>query len=195
MKRRSGKRKTLVIDASVIFASKDSNAREASNCFNFLETVRKCKHKIIITPELDAEIIRRRNQSKKSKPLSNLVNWLSIMEKNGRVIRKRVVDTVGLRKKIRSSADKEILCKLRNYQNDEDVHLLEAALQTHKIVASLDDNARKCFASVCQQVRDIKDIMWVNPKEETEMCCDWLNNGAPVQRKHKLYSFRFIADR
>ncbi len=190
MSRRSRKRKTLVIDASVICASKDSNARQASICFNFLETVRKCRHRVIFSPELDNELTRR---EKKKKISECSLSWRAAMFRAGLVDKRRITVMENLRSEIRSTKAGVTLCN--SMHADEDVHLLEAALQTHKIVASMDDNARKCFASVCRQVRDIRDIMWVNHKDESEICCEWLKKGSPVERKHKLNAYRYTAER
>ena len=74
-------------------------------------------------------------------------------------------------------------------QQDEifkDVHLLEAALATDKIVASMDNNARDAYAHVSQQIGEIRDILWVNPETEEDSCVGWLDRGAPVEPERQL---------
>ena len=74
-------------------------------------------------------------------------------------------------------------------QQDEifkDVHLLEAALATDKIVASMDKEARDSYACVCQQIGEIRDIVWVNPETEEDSCTGWLKKGAPTESERKL---------
>ena len=94
---------------------------------------------------------------------------------------------------IQDSYNKDLRDKLSRVAPDEqqeeilkDAHLLEAALATDKIVASMDKEARDSYACVCQQIGEIRDIMWVNPEIEKNSCTGWLKKGAPVEPERQL---------
>ncbi|HEV2689742.1 MAG TPA: hypothetical protein VGV35_14365 [Bryobacteraceae bacterium] len=63
----------------------------------------------------------------------------------------------------------------------KDLHLVEAALGAEDIVVSMDENARMLFA-----VRELREIMWVNPVREPQRVLDWLEQGAPTVDEWKL---------
>ena len=69
---------------------------------------------------------------------------------------------------------------------NKDIHLLEAALATDKIVASKEVEAHDLFEDVCSRVGEIRDVMWVNPVVEEESCIVWLKQGAPVELERQL---------
>jgi len=60
----------------------------------------------------------------------------------------------------------------------KDLHLVEAALVTDKIVISLDDRARTELA-----VQAAADVMWVHPVDEGGHVIYWLRNGAAPVRE------------
>ena len=68
----------------------------------------------------------------------------------------------------------------------KDAHLLEAALVTDKIVASMDREARDTYASACHHIGEIRDIMWINPETEEDSCTGWLKQGAPIEPERQL---------
>ena len=63
----------------------------------------------------------------------------------------------------------------------KDLHLVEAALATDKIVVSLDDRAHGDL-----RVEATRDIIWVNAVKEGGHAVYWLRNGAPVVEAWKL---------
>lgn len=68
----------------------------------------------------------------------------------------------------------------------KDIHLLEGALATDKIVASRNDSERDLFRLVSSRIGEIQEIMWVNPDAESQYCLDWLKRGACVDPKRQL---------
>ena len=68
----------------------------------------------------------------------------------------------------------------------KDVHLLEGALETDKIVASRNETERILFSQISNQIEKIREIMWVNPDTDMEYCLDWLKRGAPVEEHRQL---------
>ncbi|HTX75328.1 MAG TPA: hypothetical protein VMD29_03905 [Terracidiphilus sp.] len=63
----------------------------------------------------------------------------------------------------------------------KDLHLIEAALQTDRIVVSLDQRAREELA-----VQAAADVMWVDPVDEGGHVIYWLNKGAEPFEEWKL---------
>ena len=63
----------------------------------------------------------------------------------------------------------------------KDLHLIEAALATDKIVISLDDTARAELS-----VPAAADVMWIHPVDEGGRVMYWLNKGAGVVDEWKL---------
>ena len=60
----------------------------------------------------------------------------------------------------------------------KDLHLIEAAVTTDRIVVSLDDSARSIFHDVSRDVPEIGGIAWINPDTLGEDGREWLENGA-----------------
>ncbi|WP_289407622.1 hypothetical protein [Bacillus pumilus] len=56
----------------------------------------------------------------------------------------------------------------------KDIHLLEAAILTDKIIFSLDDKARNNFNHLYNCVSGITDVCWLNPSIEQEEVTEWL---------------------
>ena len=71
----------------------------------------------------------------------------------------------------------------------KDIHLVEAALETDKTVISMDETARLCFHEVAQKIAVFKQIVWVNPSKDDELCIEWLQNGAE-REKERLLGYR-----
>jgi hypothetical protein len=80
-----------------------------------------------------------------------------------------------------SKTDREAMLK--------DLCLIEAAIATDETVASLDDAARRLFAAASSTVQALRDIVWVNPDRPEETPIEWVNDGAPSERKRKLADY------
>jgi hypothetical protein len=66
----------------------------------------------------------------------------------------------------------------------KDIHLIQSALAADKVVISLDDNARRAFAGLTNDIRILKEIVWVNPQDSDFNA--WLADGAKADLKKKL---------
>ncbi len=60
----------------------------------------------------------------------------------------------------------------------KDMHLVEAALATDGIVASLDENAHAAFHEATTAVRELATLVWVNPDSQHATTTRWLEDGA-----------------
>ncbi len=68
----------------------------------------------------------------------------------------------------------------------KDCLLIEAALATDQTIISLDEIVRELFALASPRVRELREIVWVNPDNVDEQPVKWLGRGAKPERKRKL---------
>ena len=169
--------KFLVIDASVLKASGDENATypTSKHCYQFLQNVLEICHRAVLTRSLETEWNNHKSRFGQA--------WRGKMERKGKLVRIKSLEDSDLRAKIYMTDS-----FLANYMAD--IHLIEAALATDKIVISLDDNtARRFFALAAQGVEELselKAIAWVNPDKSDESPIEWLKNGANAEPERML---------
>ncbi|MBV9231712.1 MAG: hypothetical protein JOZ18_20555 [Chloroflexi bacterium] len=95
---------------------------------------------------------------------------------------------------IDAPADEELRLKVQQATSSEkksaamlkDIHLLEAALKTDKVVVSMDETVRQCFRETTQAIGTLKHIAWVNPCKDEDAALDWLHNGALSEKERLL---------
>ena len=68
----------------------------------------------------------------------------------------------------------------------KDCHLLEAAIATDNIIISLDEKARNPFDKAAKSIKELQEIMWVNPDKPEENTLIWLENGAAKEKQRQL---------
>ena len=163
----------LVIDADVARSAGTSDHPVSVACRQFLETVRDVRHHVVMTKTILDEW--RRHQS----GLSD--EWLAQMYANGRVHSHDAEHDEGLRRRIAAAVPDN-----RQQAAEKDVHLIEAALGTDRLVASQDERARGIFRSASESVHELKPIVWVNPKLPAGDAIRWLRNGAPSEAHRRL---------
>lgn len=171
--------KRLVIDASVAQAAGGRENPTSKNCTDFLETVREAEHLLVMTPDIFVE-------------WQNHASFFASTWRAAMVARKKAVllraDQV-INPTLREKIDRlEVTDKSRS-EMLKDVHLLEAAIFTDKIVSSLNSVDKKRFALACDQIIEIADILWVNPNMPEEKCIEWLQSGASPD-KHRQLGYR-----
>ncbi|MBP8972476.1 MAG: hypothetical protein KBH93_01260 [Anaerolineae bacterium] len=171
--------KNLVIDADIARSAggKGAVAPVPIQCRSFLDEVRKTGHKMVITPDISTEW--KKHASRYSQ------TWRVSMQSRGQII------SVGYNDRI----ENEVLRgEIREYSPDpngceamlKDVHLIEAALATHRIISSRDERARRLFGEISKPISLIRQIVWVNPTVEAKDCISWLGRGAPADRERQL---------
>lgn len=160
-------RKKLVIDASIANSAGKTEHPISKSCRNTLDCVLQCGYLIVMTPDIFTEW--KNNTSKFS------IVWLSSMVARKKVFRIKIEQNSLLRERLEdmdfSEKNKNAVIK--------DVHLVEAALETDKIVISGDDMARNLFRSASRSIGEIKQIIWVNPIHDDEKVVVWLESGTP----------------
>jgi hypothetical protein len=96
--------------------------------------------------------------------------WLADMRSRG-----KVEDIADLRnEELRAEAPGTVSAQ-------KDLHLVEAALVTDRIVISLDDRARTELS-----VPAAAEVMWVHPVDEGGRVIYWLRSGAALVKEWKL---------
>jgi predicted nucleic acid-binding protein len=68
----------------------------------------------------------------------------------------------------------------------KDAHLVEAALQTDRVVISRDEIVRSLFRQCCPKVSQIRNVLWANPENEAEQVAHWLKGGAKEESARRL---------
>ena len=68
----------------------------------------------------------------------------------------------------------------------KDAHLIEAALETDLRVVSLDETARGLLRRAAQNVKPLKQVLWVNPTKDQEHTIEWLEGGAKDDQARQL---------
>lgn len=169
--------KLIVIDACVAASASSKETPVSTVCKGLLEEFLKTKNKLVFNKQLKEEW--------KNHPSIISLKILSSLRSRGRII--EIQDQDG----IQQIRDKII--RIRDTQRIEailkDLHLIEAALFTDKIIISLDKKARNNFVSILNEVNEISDINWLNPVIEPEGILSWLVNGAIYEDKRALKNY------
>ena len=163
----------LVIDADVVHSAGETEHPISSACRKFLETVLDARHHVVMTDAILEEW--RRHMSRYSR------RWRRRMYGRRLVIQIEVNEDEILRGRIDAAVhrdQKAIVAK--------DVHLIEAAIATDRLVTSKDESVRGVFKGASDQVSDLKQIVWVNPTRDEETPIDWLRNGAKAEAHRML---------
>lgn len=165
----------LVIDADVVHSAGETEHPVSSACRRFLETVLDVGHHVVMTDAILAE-------------------WHDHMSKYSRRWRRRMY---GRRRVYRIEMETERDNNLRNRIDqtvhrdqkaiaEKDVHLIEAAIATDRLVTSQDESARRVFKDASDRVVELKQIVWVNPTCNKEKPIEWLENGARAEAHRML---------
>lgn len=147
-----------MVDASIGAAAGLTDFPTSLRSREFLMEVLKISHRVVMAREWD------NHQTRFS------ARWRAEMRSRRKIVDLEATENAEVRNQVRSSA--AVL---------KDLHLIEAALATDRIVVSLDERARREFA-----VDASKDIVWVNAVLEGGHALYWLRNGAPDKEEWKL---------
>ena len=166
----------LVIDASVARAAGGEEATfpTSKHCRDFLKAILTICHRMVMTPEIQDEW--RTHQSRFTS------TWRRSMESRKKVVRVPTSAHDQLYGKIR-----RVVMRDQDYETmQKDFCLIDAALETDRIVISLDEVARWLFATTSQSVGELASVMWINPDKMVEQSITWLEHGAKSGRVHRL---------
>ena len=166
--------KKFIVDACLALdaGSKDPPAERAARVRLFLTALFKTPHFVGFTKELEQE------WRKHSARFATL--WLRTMRSKGRVLRLSPQPIANLRDRTLATAASGNIYDAM----EKDWHLVEAALDTDRKIASSDDKARNYYANAAASVRRLRPIVWVNPA--TEDLADWVVNADPEGAEKRL---------
>jgi hypothetical protein len=111
-------------------------------------------------------------------------SWRASMKARG-----KMVDAEHAKGKKVSSRIKH-LCRTLNPGNSrelkKDIPLIETALATDCIIISCDNDARKLYDQLAQEMDVLKSVVWVHPGEQIRDLILWLRNGARPEDQKQL---------
>ncbi|MED4954758.1 hypothetical protein ABEO75_23505 [Paenibacillus macerans] len=166
--------KSVVIDACIAKSASEREHPISSNCREFLETIRTSDCKIVFNKELLDEW--NKHQSLYTK------RWRASM-----VARKRV-------QIIKDSRNNELRDTIvLVIQNEKvriavmkDVHLVEVASYSDKIIFSKDNTMRRLLGELSSKINCFQEILWLDPSNEKEGIVEWLKEGAKINKEFTL---------
>jgi len=173
----------LVVDCSVMRATGGPESKHPTGvgCRSFLEGIREHGHRLVITDAIVAEWNKYRRLRKFS---AFAIRWQTEMSIKKRVDRLDVGPDKGLRDEIAEAAADPNVAVLM----DEDAHLIEAALASDRLVASL-DKVRAHFGKIVPAIPRLGVVVWVDPSRQEEVCVDWLRQGAKSEASRMLKNY------
>ncbi|MGJ7920935.1 hypothetical protein [Neobacillus sp. LXY-4] len=167
----------LVVDACVATSASTKQIPVSKICKNILDEVLKSTHKLVFNQQLQKEWFDH--------PSKLGIMIFSSMKSRGRIIK---IDESG---EISHLKEKVLVIKDRSRVPAimKDMHLIEAALLSDKIIISLDKKARNNFCSILNDVQEISVVNWLNPEEPNENIFLWFSNGANYEESRALRNF------
>ncbi len=172
----------LVIDASVASGADDRSPRQTTRvaCADFLFAVRDLGHLAVFNDRLREEWEGHGRTHGAASDFA--LSWLTSMQSKGRV-RRSSLERPDLRWRIPNAAGHHEDVKTM----EDDFHLIEAALDTDRRVASRDDKARTAFKQASAKgLVELAPVLWVNPASPSEAAIGWLEQGAPDEPARRL---------
>ena len=158
----------LVVDTNVARAASETKKPISDACRRVMETMLSEQHKVVLSATQFQEW--QKHQSLYSK------GWLARMKsrKLWHVLAPEPDSGLAARaKKIACTAEvrQEIV---------KDLHLLENALATDKVVLSMETNVFRLFSEHKKVLKVPEPVAWVNPTDDIEACVAWIAGGAEV---------------
>lgn len=162
------KSKILVIDASIARAAgqRDSVNPIAMATRDILNNILNICHKIAMDNNIRKEWDNHQSLFARK--------WLATMKAKKKMIVCKEIQS----DKLASDISKRITGKKENIVQ-KDLHLIEAALATDKIIISLDNKTKDILSEISANIQALRSICWVNPiSVNTVKVISWLENGA-----------------
>lgn len=171
--------KNIVIDASIARScgAEGSTYPTSKNCRDFLNTIYEKSHKQVISPEILLEWKKHRS--------GYSLKWQRQMFSKRLIHKIEDTEILGFEDRIKEFANPPLSLNAML----KDCLLVKAAINTDKIVASLDEKSRKPFSTTSHFVSELKKITWVNPNVTSENVIQWLIDGAKDENKRFLENY------
>ena len=163
----------LVIDADVLQSAGESEHPISSTCRKYLEAVLLIGHHAVMSEAINEEWGRHRSRYS--------LKWLTRMYGKKQVNRNEIEPDEDLRERIDMAATPKQKATITR-----DVHLIEAAVATDRLISSRDETARRAFKIASNGIKEIGEIVWVNPTRACEKPIEWLQDGAKAESRRCL---------
>jgi|TARA_B110000211_G_C14051667_1_gene541498 hypothetical protein len=165
---------SIVVDADIARASGTSEHPVSSGSRALLDNVSKNGHKLAICPTMMSEWKKHKSIFAKK--------WLASMVAKKKVLfikpAKQTNDLI-----IRNLTDSK---KITIATKDE--HLIDAALETDRVIASNDDIARNVFCDLSTSCGDIRNIKWFNSISDKSFIDTYLSTQCFVPQNYYIVS-------
>ncbi|MEX5353671.1 hypothetical protein WCE02_20235 [Pseudomonas juntendi] len=163
---------SLVIDADIARSSGETEHPISSGSRRLLEAVSISGHKLALCPTLRAEW--RKHQSRFA------IKWLASMYARKKIssINPQPEIATHILENIPDGKEKKIALK--------DCHLLDAAFNTGKIIASNDATARSAFCNIATSKKEICTISWFNALDDLDTFTNKALTGKIIPKKFYL---------
>ncbi|MEX0716424.1 MAG: hypothetical protein WD066_07555 [Planctomycetaceae bacterium] len=168
----------IVVDTDIAHAAGESGDARSIACRRFLEVMRDVRHHLATSREVFDEY--REHQSRFFK------KWLRSMF--SRKLHARVEP--GSVEDIRTALEQLDVLSRDRQATIKDLHVVATAFEADRLVASMDETARRCFSAATVTAARLKEIAWVNPTLEADEPVEWLEAGAKNEHFRRLESGR-----
>lgn len=185
--------KRLVVDASVARSAggppevgaslrplgpdASPGALHSRQCRKILRLILKICHRLVWTRPISDEWKKHASRFSRT--------WRTAMLQKDKIVVLEVPADDALREGIDEAAKYES----HRAAMQKDRHLIEAALEADQAVISLNEADRKRFASACDAIPILKNVVWVNPDRVDDNCEQWLKSGANTDAPLRLRNY------
>ena len=152
----------MVIDADVARSAGETKHPVSRSCRQFLDAVTEYRHRVVMTPQIQQEWCEHASRY--------TYRWLRRMNAKRPVHRCTVAGNDPIRQRVAA-----VLPDAGN------LHLLEAAIATDRLVASQDERAHAAFRRVSGKIREIQGVVWFIPHTRKKR----RSTGAVAERSRK----------
>lgn len=165
--------RNLVVDANIAKAAGQAVHPISSSCRSVLEEIRRVCHHVVMDNRLSKEW--KKHQSMYAKM------WLASMISKRKVNRIPSGDLPSLAMEIEESD----IATHHIRAAKKDIHIVELALKTDRLILSMDERAKLAFSEVARTSRKIRKLNWVNPIDDNVI--SWIREGARSSSEYELF--------
>lgn len=164
----------FIVDADVARSAGLSEHPVSSGSRYLLESISKKGHKAAMCPKLLQEWKQHKSLFSK--------RWLASMiaKKKIAFINPNAKIKIFIEENVSEGKDKDIALK--------DSHLIDAALETDKIITSNDSTAKAVFCTLSKKNGEISQISWFNAVTDKDFISDTLMSNGQIPSKYFLQS-------
>lgn len=167
----------VVVDASVARAAGETIHPTSKSCRDFMIEFRNTKNKIVMSNKIFEEW--KKHQSRFA------LQWRANLIASKRWIKVDDVEIEAIRECLELKAPSQ---KAKN-EILKDLHLVEAAIQTDKLIVSCDNKMRVLLSKLTNDSKELNDIVWVNPVNDNENAVEWVKQGCANEAERQLVNF------